>query len=1155
MRAPDTTRPVFFDPKGRRAKVANAILGCCAAAAMFVAAVISYGVYFDLGSPTFSARSEDKPSRALSVDLLPRAESEIPLSFAQGRAIPPDAAKAIRMAFLSTGSTPSAMLSLKRHAEEIDAVIADWLRLRDTDGEVAMLEGPGRAAVVGWFRANVSRIQIYPEITSSLSAAKTDAFLSDRGMQERLALRISAYAADNDFAGVVLNLREMRDSHVGRLAAFVDAVAMKLRAAGKKTILLVAPNTKPSALQTLAALSDFVIAGAYENDSDQAAGAAAGQGWFEDQLRLLIAAVPRSKLIMSIGSFCRDTDLAGRSETFSVQQCWDQLRRTNAQFSFDGGSLNGAFTYHDGKGLPHQAWLLDAATAFNQTKAALATAPAGIALWRLGLEDPGVWHSFGRGRVPDASALQAISIAVSGYGAYASALWPIRTADSRYGTDEGEEGVLLTAQLGDVGVRSVDYDKDLGLIIGEQMTRLPVQVATTTLAAKDPKSVAITFDDGPDPRYTGRILDVLAEKRVGATFYVIGRNVADAPDLIKREYAEGHDVGNHTFSHADPLLLSPGRLEAELNASARVVKAFTGMQMRLFRPPYAGPGFDYLDAMPDVAVTASRLGYMIGELGSVACDYCFISAEWIAQNAENGVVKHDSHVILLHDGGGNREATIKALPMIIDRLRARGYHFVSTHELAGLTRADVMRSEPMTSAVAETEGAVWRVAVRSFGWAANVLPEVCIVAAIAGTLRMFCIIVLAVFQSRQRRRSPPLAPYAGRIAVLVPAYNEKLTIRKTIASILDSTVSDRLEIIVIDDGSTDGTFDTARAAFGGDGRVKILRKENGGKASALNHGIAFTDIEVMVAIDGDTVLLPDAIERLTSHFGDRSVGAVAGNVEVGNRAGLMTAFQALEYVTSQNLERRAFELFNAICVVPGAIGAWRRKAAVESGGYSRDTLAEDTDLTMAVARRGWRVICEPRAHALTEAPETVRCFMKQRFRWMFGTLQAAFKHSGALLERPRGISLITIPNVYLFQFGFTLLSPVMDAVLAASLLHVAVALACGWPLPHGGDLRLIAAYWIAFQAVDLAAAAAGIVLDGRSGYLRLLPLVVLQRFTYRQLLYVAAITALLAAAKGSAAGWGKLLRTGNVPFAPRSREMSGETSVKLQREPCKEIAT
>src|SRR5208283_184560 len=160
--------------------------------------------------------------------------------------------------------------------------------------------------------------------------------------------------------------------------------------------------------------------------------------------------------------------------------------------------------------------------------------------------------------------------------------------------------------------------KDLGVIIGEQMTRLPVQVSTTTLAAKDPKSVAITFDDGPDPRYTGRILDILAEKKVEATFYVIGRNVADAPDLIKREYAEGHDVGNHTFSHADPLLLSPGRLEAELNASARVVKAFTGMQMRLFRPPYAGPGFDYLDAMPDVAVTASRLGYMIGELGSVA---------------------------------------------------------------------------------------------------------------------------------------------------------------------------------------------------------------------------------------------------------------------------------------------------------------------------------------------------------------------------------------------------------------------------------------------------------------------------------------------------------------------------------------------------------
>ncbi len=1155
MRAPDSTRPVFFDPKGRRAKVANAILACCAVAAMFVAAVILYGVYFGLASPTPSVRSQNQPPRPLSVNLLPRAESEIPLSFAQGRAIPPGAAKAIRMAFLSTESTPGAMLSLKRHGDDIDAVIADWLRLRDTHGEVTTLEGPGRAAVVAWIRANASHIQIYPEITSALSAARTAAFLSDRAMQERLALRISAYATDNDFAGVVLNLRDMRDSHAGRLAAFVDELATKLRAAGKKMILLVAPDTKPSALQTLAARSDYVIAAAYENDDDQTAGAAAGQGWFEERLRLLVAAVPRSKLVMSIGSFCHDTDLAGRSENFSVQHCWDQLRRTNARFSFDGGSLNGAFTYHDNKGLPHQAWLLDAATAFNQIKTALAAAPAGIALWRLGLEDPGVWHSFGRGRVPDASALRAIGKADSGYGAYASALRATRTADSGYGALEGAEGVLLSAQPGDVGVRSVDYDKDLGLIVGEQMTRLPVQAATTTLSAKDPKAVAITFDDGPDPRYTGRILDILAEKSVKATFYVIGRNVVDAPDLVKREYAEGHDLGNHTFTHTDPLLLSPGRLESELNACARAVKAFTGMQMRLFRPPYAGPGFDYLDSMPDVAVTASRLGYLIGELGSLTCDYCFIDAEWIAQNAANAVVNDDSRVILLHDGGGSREATIKALPMIIDRLRARGYHFVSTHEMAGLTRADVMLPEPMTSAVAEMEAAVWRVAIRSFSWAANVLPEVCIVAAIAGTLRMFGITVLAVLQSRQRQRSRPPAPYAGRIAVLVPAYNEKLTIRKTIGSILDSTVSDRLEVIVIDDGSTDGTFETARAAFGDDGRVRFLRKENGGKASALNHGIAFTDAEVMVAIDGDTVLLPDAIERLAAHFGDSSVGAVAGNVEVGNRAGLMTAFQALEYVTSQNLERRAFELFNAICVVPGAIGAWRRKAVVESGGYSRDTLAEDTDLTMAVTRRGWRVICEPRAHALTEAPETVRCFMKQRFRWMFGTLQAAFKHSGALLERPRGISFITIPNVYLFQFGFTLVSPVMDAVLAASLLHVALALACGWPIPHGGDLKLIAAYWIAFQTVDIAAATAGVILDGQSGYLRLLPLVVLQRFTYRQLLYVAAITALLAAAKGSAAGWGKLLRTGNVPFAARPRDISGETSAQPQREPCKEGAT
>jgi cellulose synthase/poly-beta-1,6-N-acetylglucosamine synthase-like glycosyltransferase len=216
--------------------------------------------------------------------------------------------------------------------------------------------------------------------------------------------------------------------------------------------------------------------------------------------------------------------------------------------------------------------------------------------------------------------------------------------------------------------------------------------------------------------------------------------------------------------------------------------------------------------------------------------------------------------------------------------------------------------------------------------------------------------------------------------------------------------------------------------------VTVLRKENGGKASALNYGVARSTADVIVAIDGDTILLPDAIERLTRPFVDSRVGAVAGCVAVGNMRNLMTRFQALEYVTSQNLDRRAFELFNAISVVPGAIGAWRRQALIGVGGFARDTLAEDADLTFAVQLQGWRVLNEPSALALTEAPETLRAFMKQRFRWMFGTLQVACKNVGALIRRPTGLTFVTIPNIFLFQILFTLRAPLVDVFMLWTVL-------------------------------------------------------------------------------------------------------------------------
>jgi hypothetical protein len=179
-------------------------------------------------------------------------------------------------------------------------------------------------------------------------------------------------------------------------------------------------------------------------------------------------------------------------------------------------------------------------------------------------------------------------------------------------------------------------------------------------------------------------------------------------------------------------------------------------------------------------------------------------------------------------------------------------------------------------------------------------------------------------------------------------------------------------------------------------------------------------------------------------------------------------------------------------------------------------------------RAGWRIVSESRAVALTEAPESLKAFVKQRFRWTFGTLQVAWKHKRALVERPSGVSLVTVPNIFLFQFGFTVLAPFMDGLLLTSIAQSSIVPVFANAATQDDNLAVLALYWALFQIVDLMAVAAGVALDGDKSCWRLVPLVLIQRFSYRQVMYWIALRALLAAVKGTLVGWGKLVRTGNV---------------------------
>jgi cellulose synthase/poly-beta-1,6-N-acetylglucosamine synthase-like glycosyltransferase/peptidoglycan/xylan/chitin deacetylase (PgdA/CDA1 family)/spore germination protein YaaH len=1103
------SRPVFYDPLGRRARATNAVV-------ILTTLVILLGagaLLFALVAPPFLPGLANQPPnhhelrRATEAPLL--GSPEHPFNQTRDRRLPTSAKGVARLAFFANHDERS-LVSLKRHAAELNGIVPDWLSLADTWGGIRQTNVEREQEVRDWLRAWAPHVEVYPLLVSGLPAFETAAVFATPTARTKLVESIAAYLRRHAFAGVAISLPQLPSTSHAHYVFFLSELRRKIFREDRKVVVVVPSNDGVSRYQELARAADYLLLCSFDATYDRrSAGPIASQNWFEVQLDARIRDTHPSKLIVGVGSFAYDWAGFEPGRQISVQAAWNLLDQASASLKFDLQSLNPGFRYLDARGRPHDVWLLDGVTAFNQARTALATRPAALVLWRLGLEDPSVWASFGRGRLPDGASVDRLRYPPAAFEPAISA--------------RGD--ALAVEAQGAPGRRSANFDASVGLITHQSMEQVPSSSRPATWGAEPQKVIALTFDDGPDDRFTGKILDILHEKSVKATFFVVGRNAVRSPHLIKRLYDEGHDIGNHTFSHPDLRERSSAEMELELNATQRVLESQLAIRSVLFRPPRAYRAYGSEPDAARVLETATRLGYVTVRVSIDPNDWAAITADQIQDRVISQAMNGVGRVALLHDGGGNRSSTVSALPNIIEHLRAHGYRFVTTHELLDRPRGEIMPVMRTEGLFAVSLAHITWAGVLSLSWISEWLPVIAIVASILGVLRLGFIIAFAYRHKRIEERRNVLQWRPGSLSVLVPAYNEEKVICKTIESLLNSHYTN-FDIIVIDDGSSDRTAETARLAFSHTARVKVFRKENGGKAAALNFGLGQTDSEIVVAIDADTVFADDSIELLVRHFADPSIGAVAGTAVVGNQVTVMARFQALEYVTSQNLDRRAFERFNAIGVVPGAIGAWRREALLQAGGYSHDTLAEDADITVAIERRGWRVLYEPRAVAFTEAPERLGAFLKQRFRWMFGTLQVAFKHAGALAAKPQGVALITLPNILVFQFAFTLLAPLMDAVLLLNLLLGLREWLASSAFPD--NLSMVARYWLLFQTVDALSAAVGMALDGRRDYWRLLPLVFLQRFSYRQLLYFVAIRTLFAAIKGRFVGWGKLLRTGNV---------------------------
>jgi cellulose synthase/poly-beta-1,6-N-acetylglucosamine synthase-like glycosyltransferase/peptidoglycan/xylan/chitin deacetylase (PgdA/CDA1 family) len=622
--------------------------------------------------------------------------------------------------------------------------------------------------------------------------------------------------------------------------------------------------------------------------------------------------------------------------------------------------------------------------------------------------------------------------------------------------------------------------------------------------------IALTFDDGPDPTWTPKVLAVLRADHVPATFFLVGARVTENPGLVRAEHDAGEQIGEHTFTHADIGALPAWQENLELSQAQLAIAGAAGITTDLLRPPYSSTADSLDDEDWNGVRRAAGHGYVIVLATNDSEDWRRPGVARIIANATPS--GHTGAIIMFHDAGGNRAQTVAALSRFIPEMKAKGYRFGTVSQVIGAPDPDHAASTSY-----RVRGELLLFGVRTSGWVLDCLYWAFLIAGGLTALRLVLLVLAARRHVKRRSRWREAEPFAP-VSVIVPAYNEAAGIAATITSL---AASDHpwLEVIVVDDGSTDDTHDIAvrTAAAFHTPRIRVLRQQNAGKAEALNTGIAHASHDLLVLLDGDTVFEPDTVRRLVWPLTDPRVGAVSGNAKVANRGGVLGRWQHIEYVVGFNLDRRLFDLAQCMPTVPGAVGAFRREALRRVGGVSSTTLAEDTDLTMALCRDGWRVVYEESARAWTEAPTSLRQLWRQRYRWCYGTLQAVWKHRGALAQRGQSGKLGRRGLVYLalFQFLLPLLAPAVDVYALYGLVFL--------------NPVTIAAIWLGFIAAQMAAGWYAFRLDReRAGALWTLPL---QQFVYRQLMYLVVIQSVVTALAGAVLRWHKLDRHGSARVA------------------------
>lgn len=1080
---------VFSDPAGRRAALLRGT--------QVAVAVLGVAVLASLGSAVI--RVPQLPALALAGT--PESPAQ-PASASPGPATPTPAGP-YSAGFLGSFAVPTATgrdggqvfafhqpwdaagtASLRQNAGRLDVVVSGWFEL----GPNLTLAGQGDPVISTFLQEHgiAEYVAIRNLADGTWDAAGIRPLLTSTEVAGRFTREVIARLRTGSFDGVSLDFRALAETDRAAYASFVDRFAQRLHAEGFRLAVVVTAAQAGYDLRALASAADHLLVLLEEHSAAGPAGPLASQGWWEARLDALFG-LPRDKTVVVLSNHGYDWNLTrGTAERVTLTEALERARVRGRGIGWDGFAQNPRFHYVDYADR-HEVWFLDAATTFNQLNAVAAAGFVHVGLSDLGSVDPSTWPLLSGG-------------ATSASLAHVARLSPPEAA--RF---VGEGPVLRALAQPETGSRRLSV-RD-GFIVDVAYEALPVPRTVARSGGGTEKRIVLTFDDGPDDTFTPAILDILRQQGVPATFFTVGGQALRHRDLLARIHAEGHEIGVHTYTHPLGLQLTDLQFQLELSMTQRIIQDVTGRSTVLFRPPggveHANPTNDGLLSVP----RAQALGYLtVGE--------SIDPKDWQTPGAraiQDRVLAQlaNGSVILLHDGGGDRSQTVAALPGIIQSLRAAGYRFVSVGDLVGRTPEAIM---PAVGAGEARDILYASRALEISGEFLAVLGVLVILLTTVGIARFLALMVFALRQDRMTKRGHPAPGATPKVSVVIAAYNEEQVIRRTIDSILASRYPVE-EIVVVDDGSKDRTSAVIEEAFGDEPKVVLITRPNGGKASAINRALREARSDVVVALDADTILDPAGIGALVGHFEDPRVAAVSGNVKVGNVHNLITRCQHIEYVIGFNLERRAFDVIDCVTVVPGAMGAWRRDRVVEAGYFREDTLAEDTDLTLTLLSQGHLVKHEARALSYTEAPSDLRGLLKQRYRWVYGTLQCLWKHRERVFAPGHpGLNWLALPSMWVFQFLVPLFTPIIDLIFLAGLAT--------------GQFATLAGFYLAYLAMDYVAAFVAFRLDREKP--GVLVWLLVQRLVYRVLITYVILKSLLAAIKGIAVPWNKLVRTGRV---------------------------